>query len=61
MKIDGEYQSKLSKKFVYDATYGRLVSISYETTRAPLFNGHHDDINWKTIGKAVAGFPLGQR
>ena len=61
LKIDGEYQSSLDKKYLYDATYGKLVSLPYETTRIPLLYGHHDDINWKAIGKAVAGFPLGQR
>ena len=61
MKINGEYQSNLNKKYLYDATYGKLVSIPYETTRVPVLYGHHDDINWKAIGKAVAGFPLGQR
>ena len=61
MKIDGEYQSNLSKKYLYDTTYIKLVSIPYETLRVPLLYGHHDDINWKAIGEEIVGFPLGQR
>ena len=61
LKIDGEYQSNLCKEQLYDAKYGKLVSLPYETTRIPLLYGHHDDINWGSIWKALALFPLVQR
>ena len=60
-KIDDEYQSKLNKDRLYDTTYGKLVSLPYESTRLPLDYGHHDDINWEAINRTIAGFPLGQR
>ena len=61
LKIENEYQTQLNKERLYETTYGKLVSLPYETTRLLLDYGHHDDINWGEIGRAVAGFPLGQR
>jgi len=61
LKIDNEYQTQLNKDKLYETTYGKLVSLPYETTRLPLDYGHHEDINWGAIDSAVAGFPLGQR
>ena len=61
LKIDNEYQTQLNKERLYETTYGKLVSLPYETTRLPLDYRHHNDINWGAIGRAVAGFPLGQR
>ena len=61
LKIDNEYQSQLRKDQLYDATYGKLVSLPYESTRLPLEYVHHDDINWEAIDRAVATFPLGKR